>query len=93
MHILPDHRFIVLLVTFSIGPLRCAANLFVNTSESRNRWSGLRSGWAAEGLGRAAYAKMTDWSVGLCDGAFKMFFGKSDIGGECRTSACHANDI
>jgi hypothetical protein len=32
----PDQRFIVLLVTFSIGPLRCEANLLVKTSESKN---------------------------------------------------------
>lgn len=52
----PDQRFIVRRVTFSMGPLRCAANLWVKTSESRKRWSGLRKGCAGEGFGRAAYA-------------------------------------
>lgn len=51
----PDQRFMVLRVTFSMGPLRCAANLLVKTSESRNRWSGRRRGCAGDGFGKAAY--------------------------------------
>lgn len=43
-----------LRLTFSMLPLRCFSNLFVNASLSRNRWSGLRSGWAAEGMGKEA---------------------------------------
>ena len=83
----PDHRFIDLLVTFSMGPLKCAANLFVNTSESRNLWSGFRNGCAAEGFGSAAYAGDAFWSVGLCDGALRMFFGSCEIGGCFNSSA------
>ena len=84
----PDHLFIDLRVTFSIGPPRCAANLLVNTSESRKRWSGRRRGCDTEGLGRIAYAIAVETSVGLCEGAFKIFLGSSDNGVECRISGC-----
>ena len=84
----PDQRFIVLRVTFSIGPPMCAANLFVKTSESRKRWSGRRSGCAADGFGSAWYAGDAFGSVGLCAGALRMFFGICERGGECRTSVC-----
>ena len=66
----------------------CAANLFVKTSESRKRWSGRRSGCAADGFGSAWYAGDAFGSVGLCAGALRMFFGICERGGECRTSVC-----
>lgn len=69
-----------------MGPPTWFANLIVNASESRNRWSGFRNGCAAEGFGRAEYAGDAFGSVGLWDGAFRMFFGSSDNGGEFSTS-------
>lgn len=69
-----------------MGPLRWFENLFVNTSESMKRWSGFRRGWVGVGLGSTAYAMDAFGSVGLCEGAFRMFFGSIESGGELSTS-------
>lgn len=80
------HRFISLRLTFSIDPLKCAENLLVKTSLSRNRWSGCWS--AADELGRGRLAKRASksGSVGSLAGARSGFLGTSVTGGEWSTS-------